>query len=169
IVKTNKLLVVLSGPEPQRSIFEKLILEQLKDLKEFTVLVRGLPLEESVLPKCQNLVVHNYLASHDLSIAIQQADLVLARAGYSTIMDLATLAQKAILVPTPGQAEQEYLAAYLKKQGFFYTCGQGNFNLKKALLEAESFYKKDPPSPVGLNIDVIKNWLEELKRSMALQ
>ncbi|MEI6553824.1 MAG: glycosyltransferase, partial [bacterium] len=64
---------------------------------------------------------------------IQKSSVVLARSGYSTLMDLATIGKKAILVPTPGQTEQIYLAAYLSEKNIFYSIAQDNFNLDEAL------------------------------------
>ena len=67
------------------------------------------------------------------------ADMVLSRSGYTTLMDLAKLNKKAILIPTPGQSEQVYLAEYLMKKGYFYCLTQESFNLKAALEEASRF------------------------------
>ncbi len=162
-IKT-KLLVILSGPEPQRSIFEKIILDQLKKIEAPVIFVRGLPAQKEILAVQKNIEMYNHMPANELSMHIQQAAMVLARAGYSTVMDLATLQQKAILVPTPGQAEQEYLAVCLKQQQLFYTCNQDNFNLKKALTEAEEFYKKEIVPPETLNEDFIINWLKEIEK-----
>ena len=169
LVVTNKLLVVLSGPEPQRSIFENIILLQIKDFGEPVVLVRGLPAQTATLSFGENIQVFNHLSSNELSQKIQQSEMVLARAGYSTIMDLAILQQKAILVPTPGQAEQEYLATYLKQQQLFYTCLQDKFDLKIALKESEAFYKTEKLAPGGLNENLVNNWLTDIQKIKASQ
>lgn len=166
---TNKLLIVLSGPEPQRSIFENIILQQIKDFEEPVVLVRGLPAQTATLSLGPNIQVYNHLPSNELSRKIQQSEMVLARAGYSSIMDLTTLQQKAILVPTPGQAEQEYLATYLKQQQLFYTCFQDKFDLKIALKESETFYKTGKNVPGGLNENLVDNWLTEIQKIKASQ
>ncbi|HSN61704.1 MAG TPA: glycosyltransferase, partial [Ferruginibacter sp.] len=164
---TNKLLIVLSGPEPQRSIFESMILLQIKDYGEQVILVRGLPAQTATLSLGENIQVFNHLPSNELNKKIQESAMVLARAGYSTIMDLATLQQKAILVPTPGQAEQEYLATYLKQQQLFYTCFQDKFDLKIALKESELFYKTGKTVPCSLNENLINDWLTEIKKIKA--
>jgi uncharacterized protein (TIGR00661 family) len=163
--RKTDLLVILSGPEPQRSIFENMILQQLKKINGSLVLVRGLPLETKNLILEENIISFNHLPSKELSMHIQQSTMVVARAGYSTIMDLAILQQKALLVPTPGQAEQEYLADYLKMEKLFYTCSQDNFNFQKELLNATLFYKTEPVSPGQLNVDLIHNWLTEIKNA----
>ena len=60
---------------------------------------------------------------------MQQSEIVIARSGYSTIMDLVAIGQQAVLVPTPGQTEQEYLAKYLSEKGLFKTMNQSDFEL----------------------------------------
>jgi hypothetical protein len=59
--------------------------------------------------------------------------MVVARSGYSTIMDLAVVDTKALMTPTPGQIEQEYLAQYHNKKGTFYSVNQSNIDLKRDL------------------------------------
>jgi len=133
----KKLLFIISGPEKQRSDFENIIREELHHLPEgwdFTV-IRGLPLttgenDDLWLP---------HAGSRKLHELIVEADAIVCRAGYSTIMDLLTLGRTAILVPTPGQTEQEYLASYLSKKRYFYACRQDQFKLRSVLSEFEEF------------------------------
>ena len=54
-------------------------------------------------------------------------------------MDLLKLEKSAILIPTPGQTEQEYLAAHLKKNNWFYTVSQEKINLKKDFVKRQNF------------------------------
>lgn len=140
------LLIILSGPEPQRTIFEDILLSQVKNYPGRVLFVRGLPgimqgnsgmnVEKGSALK---IIIKAYLSSDELNNAIQQSEMVISRSGYTTIMDLIKLGQKAILVPTPGQTEQEYLAKHLMKQNFFYTESQENFVLKQALIKAKKF------------------------------
>jgi len=117
--KKYKIAIVLSGPEPQRTIFENNIINQLKDVNVSIVLVRGLPNETQQLSLTnQQVILHNYLDAAELSDLVQQSEIVIARSGYSTIMDLVAIGQQAILVPTPGQTEQEYLAKYLSEKDY---------------------------------------------------
>ena len=81
----------------------------------------------------RSIEVHNHLSSEELSIAMQESEFVLSRSGYSTIMDLIAIQQQAILIPTPGQTEQEYLAEYLSQKGYFQTLSQSEFQLDKLL------------------------------------
>ncbi len=167
--KSITLLVLLSGPEPQRSIFEKLIHSQLQHFEGDVVLVRGLPLEQATPATTANVSIYNHLPAEALCKLVLQSEMVLARAGYSSIMDLAKLQQKAILVPTPGQAEQEYLADYLSNVGLFYSCSQQQFNLKDALTEAADFYTRQSPVAIKYHENVVTVWLKDLARSKALQ
>jgi predicted glycosyltransferase len=111
IIDTNTefdFMAVLSGPEPQRTIFENIILKQVKNSNLKGILVRGLPEDYSEC-KIQNaeLKVFNHLETDEFLHYLQKSKVVISRSGYSTIMDLSILGKKAILVPTPGQTEQE--------------------------------------------------------------
>ena len=159
LVRTNPLLVVLSGPEPQRSIFETIILAQLKRFSGQAILVRGLPAETTEMTVGSHVSIRNYVPAKGLNQLIQESQFVLSRAGYSTIMDLAVLQQKAILVPTPGQKEQEYLADSLKDSQVFYSCPQKKFNLNIALAEAADFYKGDNLLVQRFDEKFIEHWL----------
>ncbi len=66
----------------------------------------------------------SHLGAKELNEAMLASDMVLSRSGYTTLMDLAKLNKKAILIPTPGQSEQEYLGKYLMKKGYFYSLPQ---------------------------------------------
>lgn len=144
--KKYDLLILISGPAPQRAIFEELLLPQLQNYNGKVLLVRGLPgndenEEKALYTNAQNphLIIKNHLSAQELNDAIQQSQLVISRSGYTTIMDLIKLRQKAILVPTPGQTEQEYLAMHLMKQHFFYATSQEGFTLTDALKQATDF------------------------------
>jgi uncharacterized protein (TIGR00661 family) len=141
VARRYKLVIVLSGPEPQRTIFEELLLKQLTNYHGQTLFVRGLPASNKpvAINHDANIVLHNHLPAETLSKAIQQAEIVISRSGYTTVMDLLKLGQRAILVPTPGQGEQEYLARWLSQKRLFYTTPQSNFSLTAALAAAEHF------------------------------
>lgn len=125
-----KLCILLSGPEPQRTILENKIIQQLEFLEEPSVIIRGTPEKKNTLSiQNKKVVQFNHLNADELSKTIQESEIVIARSGYSTIMDLIALEKKAILIPTPGQAEQEYLGTFLNKKAFFATVSQHQFNL----------------------------------------
>ena len=158
------IIAIISGPEPQRTVFEKLVFNQLKQAHLKAVIVRGLPSQnvtanchpkpakgetkaavkrEEISSQSQNdgtLKIFNHLPTEELFNYLQKSKVVVSRAGYSSIMDLATLGKKAILVPTPGQTEQEYLADYHIGKGTFYAQKQSEFDLEKAVQEMNSFY-----------------------------
>ena len=124
-------MAILSGPEPQRSIFENIILKQISTTNLKGVLIRGLPeTNEKLKMENSNIQVFNHLATEEFLTYVQNSKVVISRSGYSTIMDLAVLGKKAILVPTPGQTEQEYLAKYHFEKGLFYTQKQDEFDLE---------------------------------------
>ena len=153
------LLIILSGPEPQRSVFEDIILKNLKNYKDPAILIRGLPGATSSrslnLPK--NIVVEDHLPAVELNKVIVQANYVIARSGYTTVMDLLKLGRKAILVPTPGQTEQEYLAEYLMGKKVFFSVKQEHFHLEKALERVRSF----PFASTSFDMDLYKQFIHQ--------
>ncbi|MEO7308675.1 MAG: glycosyltransferase [Ferruginibacter sp.] len=134
------LCILLSGPEPQRSIFENLILRELNDFKGKVLLLRGLPGRSAVIEtNSSDLQIEDHLPAAELSQALLQSKMIISRSGYTTVMDLVKMQKKGILVPTPGQTEQEYLAGYLLQQHLFYTTQQQGFSLQDALIKAAVF------------------------------
>lgn len=138
-IKTIDLLIILSGPEPQRSIFENRLLNELKGYTGKAVLVRGLPKSTDDIKIGDNIIVYNYATVNQLNKLICNSEYIISRSGYTTIMDLLKLQKKSILVPTPGQAEQEYLAEFLHRQQFAYTIRQSRFSLQTVLQSAHEF------------------------------
>jgi uncharacterized protein (TIGR00661 family) len=132
VEKKYDLLVLLSGPEPQRTIFENILIAQIQNLKLDIVLVRGLPAEENTLA-INGLKIYNHLPASNLNELILASKTIVARSGYTTVMDIAALQQRAIFVPTPGQTEQEYLAMYLSQKKYCVAEKQDAFDLQKAL------------------------------------
>ena len=149
-------IIVLSGPEPQRTILEEKILIQLgkliasnnsfseKNKKEtpqyFTqfCLVRGVSDKKIDVQNIENInkiEIHNILTSKELNQKIMESDAVICRSGYSSLMDLVALQKRAILIPTIGQTEQEYLAAELARQNRFICQEQDALDLERALSE----------------------------------
>jgi hypothetical protein len=137
--ENNHLLILLSGPEPQRSILEKIICAQLASYAGTATVVRGLPDAKNNVPSSGHIVYYNHLPATQLKEEMRKASYVISRPGYSTVMDIAALQIKSILVPTPGQTEQEYLAAYLQKKQFAYCVNQNAFSLLNNLEEARQF------------------------------
>ena len=133
------VLAIVSGPEPQRSVFEKQLFEQLKQSKLKTVIVCGKPQLNKKIETIDNVTVISHLDSDELQKIILQSNIIIARSGYSSIMDLATLGKKAIFIPTPGQTEQEYLADRLMKTNIVFSQTQTAFNLQQALENSNKY------------------------------
>lgn len=132
-------LVLLSGPEPQRSILESILLQELKNAEEKILFVRGVISEEPQdINQNPNINIKNYLYGSALQEAINCSRYVVSRSGYTTLMDLARLEKKAFFIPTPGQPEQEYLARRLEELKIAPFCTQDEFSISK-LRKIESY------------------------------
>ncbi len=125
------LMVLLSGPEPQRTLFEDKLFVELKDFNGNILFVKGVIEKEQTCIERDNITIYNFMESQELNIAINESKLILSRSGYTTILDLTKLKKKAFFVPTPGQYEQEYLAKSLDKLGLVPFCKQKDFSMKK--------------------------------------
>ncbi|MCC4227361.1 glycosyltransferase [Zunongwangia profunda] len=124
-------LIILSGPEPQRSFLEKRLLDAFKDTEHRILFIRGVFSVEEMSLKNTNINIRNHLYGAFLQQAMNSCKYVIARSGYTTIMDLYKIEAKAFFIPTPGQFEQEYLAERLEKLGIAPHCKQENFSLEK--------------------------------------
>ncbi|MFC0877909.1 glycosyltransferase [Saccharicrinis sp. FJH2] len=120
------ILVILSGPEPQRSIFENIIISAAYHTDEKIILVRG---TEKLLGKAltDNVMVYNIAETIVLKKLLQDCSYVVCRSGYSSVMDLIISETPAIIVPTPGQSEQEYIAETADENSWFMVQDQYNF------------------------------------------
>ena len=156
-------MALISGPEPQRSIFEKIILEQLGYFNGKTLLIRGLPENEIALPEVNsNTTIKNHLKAADLNIAIEQSECIICRSGYTSVMDLVLLQKKAMLVATPAQTEQEYLATYLQQNHIFPSINQEQFNIKTAVEQCSNFTFTQPAFSKGQYKVVIQQWVSKI-------
>jgi uncharacterized protein (TIGR00661 family) len=160
------LCIILSGPERQRTVFEKIILKEVKDFSGNVILLRGLP--GKFLGNELNspaLEIKTHLTATELNTVLLQSKIVISRCGYTTVMDLVKLQKKAILVPTPGQTEQEYLAHYLHQQKIFYCAGQKNFSLQDVLKKAADFQYTELTIPQKDYEAVIEDFVQALKKN----
>lgn len=121
------VLALLSGPEPQRTMLEKKILDELTGKDCRVLLIQGIVEDEQQRSIHDNIEIVNYMESEALEKAINESGLVLSRSGYTTIMDLAAMEKKAFFIPTPGQYEQEYLASRCTEKGWVPSCKQEDF------------------------------------------
>ncbi len=144
------LLVILSGPEPQRTIFENIIMSQASGLNIKTMIFRGLPSADKTVRVKGDIAMTDNPGDEDFKTVVKQAGKIICRSGYSTIMDLIFLKRRALLVPTPGQTEQIYLARHLAAKGLFLYLPQKGFNMEIALKMLE---KKQASGYPGLRTD----------------
>ncbi|MGB8190696.1 MAG: glycosyltransferase [Chitinophagaceae bacterium] len=156
------LLIVLSGPEPQRSIFENILLNEVKFYKGRAALVRGLPgAQENI--SCSNVEIFNHLPAKELCALMISSPLIISRSGYTTVMDLIRLGKKSVLVPTPGQTEQEYLGRSLMQQQLCVCVEQHQFSLEKALELAAGFEYADVS---GFDMELYKSIIKAERGSL---
>ena len=134
-----KLMVIISGPEPQRTLLESNLLKETQKYKGNVLFVRGKIEDEQHFCQEGNVTVYNYMNSTQLETAFNESELVLSRSGYTTVLDLAKLGKKAFFIPTPGQYEQEYLAERLQKENLVPYCKQEDFKIE--MLETVTDFK----------------------------
>jgi len=133
-----QLLVVLSGPEPQRTFLEEKLLRELKSYKGNICFIKGVVAPKQTQTQQEHISIYNYMTSTELETAINTSNMVLGRSGYTSIMDLAKLEKKAFFIPTPGQFEQEYLAKKLKAEHIAPYASQDEFDIEQ-LTEIENY------------------------------
>ncbi|MGQ9621135.1 MAG: glycosyltransferase [Bacteroidales bacterium] len=110
---------IMSGPSPQKEILTEKIKDILKKINKKSVIFSGNPDLESCETQEGNVTVVNHLQQDFMLKIIRRSELIISRSGYTTIMELFSIGRSALLVPTPGQAEQEYLASYLCSKSWF--------------------------------------------------
>ena len=159
--ESGDIVILLSGPEPQRGELEKLLWAQACSLDRKIIFIAGSA--TTVVPQQipAHITYHAQLAGAALLPVLQNAGLVVCRSGYSTLMDLVALHKKAILLPTPGQTEQQYLGTHLHTQGIFYCTQQKNFNLARTLISAQQFPFHMPQlqGAYGIYKEVVDEWM----------
>lgn len=150
------LLVIMSGPEPQRTMLEEILTSEIKNSKYKALIVQGRPGEKQINKITDNITRVSHLSTAEFLKTINRSRYIICRSGYSTIMDLIALKRTAILIPTPGQTEQEYLAGYLSKS--FCSIEQNNINLESIIKKMHRY------QPLLLNSSdpELKNYIQNL-------
>jgi uncharacterized protein (TIGR00661 family) len=138
LVYKYELMVILSGPEPQRTLLEEKIIDELQNYNGEVLFIKGKVENNKKKEVIKNITFYNFMTSKEIENAYNESKIVLCRSGYTTIMDLAKLEKKAFFIPTPGQFEQEYLAKRLKRNGIAPFAKQDDFRIEN-LLEIEFF------------------------------
>lgn len=161
--------IPISGSEPQRTSFERLIFRQIHKLRGKVVVALGRP-EKACEPLQigDNITVHNVCSRDTRDELFSRARTVVARFGYSTLMDLIELRKRrAVFIPTPNHTEQEYLAWYHRKQRNFYSVQQGKVRLARDVRRARR-YNGLPPIYGSTTQDSVDRFVRTLSADGAL-
>ena len=154
-----KYTVILSGPEPQKSILKEKLTNILLQTGERVVFLLGDPLSGSRSESFGNITFFNHLPEDELAGLLNNTETVISRSGYTTVMDLVSLGKKALLIPTPGQPEQEYLAGYLVSKGWFAKLSQKECQMLTKVTIPESCL---PGNLTGQSEQLLQEALSEL-------
>nr|WP_288835011.1 glycosyltransferase [uncultured Flavobacterium sp.] len=128
--KKYDLMIILSGPEPQRGMLEEKLKKEITLYNGNILFIKGIIEKEQKKEQIGSITFYNFMHSRQLEQALNESDIILCRSGYTSIMDLAKLNKKAFFIPTPGQYEQEYLAKKLKKEALVPFTKQELFTIK---------------------------------------
>jgi spore coat polysaccharide biosynthesis predicted glycosyltransferase SpsG len=151
--------LILSGPEPQRTIFREKVVEILRNSELPTVIMEGKPGDSAGVTRTGNIISYNHLPAVEMQDIISGSKTIITRPGYSSVMELISLNRTALLVPTPGQTEQEYLAGYLSAKGWFSTVSQKNLNSRTTLPQIKVVWTKEIAEESGI---LLEKALDEL-------
>ena len=124
------LMVILSGPEPQRTFLEQKLNTEVQQFDGKVIFIKGIVEPEQKIELDENITYYNFMTSKQIETSFNESEMVLCRSGYTTVMDLAKLEKKAFFIPTPGQFEQEYLAKRFKRHGFSPYAKQEDFKIR---------------------------------------
>lgn len=124
------LMVLLSGPEPQRGLLETRLKTVLKRYKGEVLFIKGILEKTQTKEKIKNINYYNFMTTRQLEQAFNESETILCRSGYTTIMDLVKLGKKAFFIPTPGQYEQIYLAQKFQNEGIAPYSSQDVFTIE---------------------------------------
>ena len=140
-------MILISGPEPQRTRLEEILLPQITSLPGSTVVLLGSPGREGTHKITPNCSVIGYASTAEKVELMNRAKCVVCRSGYTSMMELAELNKRcACFIPTPGQTEQEYLSWYYEQNGWFHSRNQYQLDLPRDLAIART-YAGFPPMP----------------------
>jgi hypothetical protein len=184
--ESASLLVLLSGPEPQRSLLEKIILDQAISYKGPLIVARGLPapvnedtsstqLEQTkcisptslaLLYGISNIKIYDHLGADELQALLPTVSYIICRSGYTTLMEMIPLRKKLLLIPTPGQPEQTYLAHHADHQHYAPQFSQAQFSIQKAIAIGQQYPYRFPDhfneSPLH---QIVSHWIAPISKS----
>lgn len=153
--------VSVSGAEPQRSLFEKLVLRQVDSLPGRILVTLGKPDGEPQVRQDGRITIRSYLDRQGQAEMMNRARLVISRSGYTTMMELAELGKKALLIPTVGQSEQEYLGEHHEGLRHMHCVPQRRLRLARDVELAEGYDGLPQMSPTA---ESVRRFLEIVTR-----
>jgi hypothetical protein len=129
---------MISGPEPQRTRLEEILVDQVRGIDGTSVILLGSPRNENKQVQSENCQVMAYASTEEKERLMNRAKCIICRSGYTSIMEIAELGKKhALFIPTPGQTEQEYLSWYYEKKGWFHSKSQYHLDLTEDIRVAQ--------------------------------
>lgn len=138
VPKKYRIAAILSGPEPQRSVLEQKLFLEFQKMEGHFCIIRGT--KSQALPgDYPNIDVIAMADAHTIAQVIGASQIIISRSGYSSLMDYYYLGNSALLIPTPGQPEQEYLARYQLHKGRFAYVSQEYMSLSEDLKKARLY------------------------------
>jgi UDP:flavonoid glycosyltransferase YjiC (YdhE family) len=161
--------VILSGPEPQREMLKQKLTEILKNKEPVTIILGGRPYEKDSTDQHDNIIYYNHLPARKMKELIAGSDYIITRSGYTTIMELISLGCSALLIPTPGQTEQEYLARYLEKKSWFATITQKKISTEMTFPAAKSILTNELMEQSSLLLKEALKELSEKKQHQGIE
>ncbi|MDA0303007.1 MAG: glycosyltransferase [Bacteroidetes bacterium] len=149
-----KRVGMVSGPEPQRSLMECALKKWMSHDGLGGLIISGNP--DGIVQEDQGVTTWPNPSAEQLAGALQSADTVICRSGYSSLLDLAALGVRAILVPTPGQSEQIYLAEHWAQSFGFAICTQ--LDLEEGRIP--EIQGAIPSQPANMRaLETLNNWV----------
>lgn len=130
--RSYRVVAVISGPEPQRTMLDQLLTDQMQALHGEHLLVQGLPANNGT-EQVGNVTKLPHMNAVELAAQLAASEFIVSRSGYTTLMDLVALGRTALVIPTPGQAEQEYLGELHAHTGRFTVQQQHTLDLAAGL------------------------------------
>ena len=154
--------LILSGPEPQRSLLFKKVSSVLQGIH--LVVLSGTPLISDLKDRHGITVITNPDTA-TMRHAITGSKTVISRAGYTSVMELVSLGKGGVIIPTPGQTEQEYLGQYLNGRYGFVALKQNNLSgLYEACQNAEAKASAGFPDSQALFEEAVMHLLDQKKK-----
>jgi hypothetical protein len=154
--------IILSGPEPQRGILREKLLYLLKSIDTPAIVFEGKPEKSGETTGMGNITFYGHLPGRRMRDLIEGSRNIITRSGYTTVMELVSLKRSALLIPTPGQTEQEYLAEYLSEKGWFKSVSQSEIDDIRSLDIEEADFPDEINQQSRILLDAaLKELLEE--------